>query len=176
MKCEMCGKEHDGKYGSGRFCSVKCARGFSTKEKRKSINERVSLKLAGGLTLQQRIQRKNAKKHASYLRKKEALSILELSSRTVRKILKRMNLGCSSCGWHVPTVACDLHHIVPKSAGGTDDHTNLALICPNCHRLAHSGLIEASSLVSFYDLVGDKWKEYYFTKKAPAPPKTNSRS
>lgn len=31
MKCENCGKEHDGKYGSGRFCCAKCARGFSTK-------------------------------------------------------------------------------------------------------------------------------------------------
>ena len=30
MKCEKCGKEHDGSYGSGRFCSTKCARGFSS--------------------------------------------------------------------------------------------------------------------------------------------------
>lgn len=31
MTCENCGKEHAGKYGSGRFCSAKCARGFSSK-------------------------------------------------------------------------------------------------------------------------------------------------
>ena len=164
MKCEMCDKEQDGKYGSGRFCDAKCARGFSTKEKRKEINERVSLKLANGLTVQQRLQRKHAKKHASFVRKKQALNILELSSRTVSKILKRMKLGCSLCGWYVDGVACDLHHIIPKSVGGTNEHTNLTLICPNCHRLAHSGLIETKSLVSFYDLVGDKWKEYYFIK------------
>lgn len=29
--CENCGKEHDGNYGSGRFCCLKCARSFSTK-------------------------------------------------------------------------------------------------------------------------------------------------
>lgn len=29
--CENCGKEHDGSYGSGRFCSKECAKGFSTK-------------------------------------------------------------------------------------------------------------------------------------------------
>lgn len=40
--CENCGAEHDGSYGSGRFCSTKCARGFSTKAKRKEISERVS--------------------------------------------------------------------------------------------------------------------------------------
>lgn len=43
--CENCGKEHDSSYGSGRFCDNKCARGFSTKGKRKEINEKVSNKL-----------------------------------------------------------------------------------------------------------------------------------
>jgi hypothetical protein len=45
-KCENCNKEHDGGYGSGRFCSAKCARGFSTKNKRKEINKKVSEKLS----------------------------------------------------------------------------------------------------------------------------------
>jgi ribosomal protein L24E len=40
--CENCENEHSGEYGSGRFCSSKCARGFSTKKKRKEINEKVS--------------------------------------------------------------------------------------------------------------------------------------
>ena len=31
MICENCGKEHDGNYGSGRFCSKECARAFSSK-------------------------------------------------------------------------------------------------------------------------------------------------
>lgn len=30
--CTNCGKEHDGTYGSGRFCSKKCAKSFSTKQ------------------------------------------------------------------------------------------------------------------------------------------------
>lgn len=48
MICENCGKEFTGKYSkwaSGRFCSTKCARGFSTKLKRQEINLKVSLKL-----------------------------------------------------------------------------------------------------------------------------------
>lgn len=49
MICENCNKEHDGSYGSGRFCSSKCARAFSTKIKRKEINEKVSLKLKKNL-------------------------------------------------------------------------------------------------------------------------------
>ncbi len=44
-KCENCNKNHNGEYGSGRFCSMKCSRGFSTRDKRKEINEKVSIKL-----------------------------------------------------------------------------------------------------------------------------------
>jgi len=45
--CENCGKEVFENYGSGRFCSEKCARSFSTKAKRKEINEKVSKTLKG---------------------------------------------------------------------------------------------------------------------------------
>lgn len=44
-KCEKCFEGHDGEYGSGRFCSQKCARGFATFYKRIDINQRVSEKL-----------------------------------------------------------------------------------------------------------------------------------
>ena len=45
--CECCDVRHDGKYGSGRFCSVKCAKSFATKSKRAEINQAVSKSLAG---------------------------------------------------------------------------------------------------------------------------------
>ena len=47
MLCENCNKEHDGSYGSGRFCSYKCSRGFATKGKRSEINEKIGEKLKG---------------------------------------------------------------------------------------------------------------------------------
>jgi hypothetical protein len=47
MECENCKEHHDGKYGSGRFCGSKCARGFSTSAKREEINKKVSKKLNG---------------------------------------------------------------------------------------------------------------------------------
>lgn len=39
-KCEYCGRFHNGSYGSGRFCCQECARGFSTKAKRKEISKK----------------------------------------------------------------------------------------------------------------------------------------
>lgn len=43
--CENCGKEVFERYGSCRFCSKECAKGFSTKAKRKEISEKVSIKI-----------------------------------------------------------------------------------------------------------------------------------
>lgn len=40
--CEYCGKNHEGSFGSGRFCSRSCSCGFSTKVKRKEINKKIS--------------------------------------------------------------------------------------------------------------------------------------
>ena len=42
MICESCSKEHDGKYGSGRFCNAKCARSFSSNYKRKETNKKLA--------------------------------------------------------------------------------------------------------------------------------------
>jgi len=45
--CENCNKQHTGEYGSGRFCSSKCSRGFSTKAKRAEINAKISKAFLG---------------------------------------------------------------------------------------------------------------------------------
>ena len=48
MICENCGKEHDGSYGSGRFCSQKCSKSHGNKvrnispEQRQLINKKIS--------------------------------------------------------------------------------------------------------------------------------------
>ena len=47
MTCERCSSEHEGTYGSGRFCSGRCARGWATQDKRKDINLKVSKKMRG---------------------------------------------------------------------------------------------------------------------------------
>ena len=36
IECEYCNNLHDGSYASGRFCGLKCSRGFSTKKQKKS--------------------------------------------------------------------------------------------------------------------------------------------
>ena len=50
MLCKNCNQNESfkySKYSSGEFCSRECARSFSSKEKRKEINEKVSKTLSG---------------------------------------------------------------------------------------------------------------------------------
>jgi 5-methylcytosine-specific restriction endonuclease McrA len=89
---------------------------------------------------------------------KAPTSIYEVSSRTRLKILRRMQLSCFVCGWD--KAVCDVHHIVPKTKGGTHDHSNLTVLCPNCHRLAHDKkLVDVPTIET---VVGDRWKEHYY--------------
>lgn len=87
------------------------------------------------------------------------MNIFTISARTKSKILKRLGLSCFKCGWN--EASCDVHHIVPRSKGGTNDHTNLTILCPNCHRVAHEK--NQADFKNFEEVVGDKWKEYYYT-------------
>lgn len=43
-KCEVCGKSHNGTYGSGRFCGYKCRQKYASLKGRKKANEAAKLK------------------------------------------------------------------------------------------------------------------------------------
>ncbi len=45
--CENCGTSKEEKWSSGRFCSLKCSRSFSTRSKRTEVNSKVSMNLRG---------------------------------------------------------------------------------------------------------------------------------
>jgi len=47
MICESCNRDHDGKYGSGRFCNATCARSFSSNCKREETNKKLAKNMKG---------------------------------------------------------------------------------------------------------------------------------
>jgi len=51
-------------------------------------------------------------------------------------------VACEMCGRR----AVDIHHIVYKSRGGTDDFENLIALCRHCHNLAHAERITINEL------------------------------
>lgn len=52
-------------------------------------------------------------------------------------VLARENYNCQMCGKSVKEKKINLHHIVPKSQGGTDRSSNLALLHETCHNKLH---------------------------------------
>ncbi len=54
-------------------------------------------------------------------------------------VYKMYGHQCYVCGFDEVT---EVHHIIPRSAGGTNSMDNLVLLCPNHHALADRGMIE----------------------------------
>jgi hypothetical protein len=69
--CENCGTQVLLNYGSNRFCSKECARGFSTKAKRLDINKKVGDKLRGIKTSDKPKLEDNSTQHSTKCRVKK---------------------------------------------------------------------------------------------------------
>jgi len=148
MNCENCGKEHNGLFGSGRFCSMSCSRSYSTKSKRDDINKKVKEKLTGrSLSEEHRQKLKDSWKSGSYsercVRKPQPIEELLVeqgftSTQHIKRRLFKEHLKsniCEDCGlgdeYNGKPIVHQLHHI----NGNPKDHriTNLQILCPNCH-------------------------------------------
>lgn len=147
MNCENCSIEHDGSFASGRFCSRKCSRGFSTKAKRQEINKKVSQKTKG-------VSKPGRPGSAEHLRpywwstdkppfrEKKPLDLVfsnVLPYRTLHLKLRLFEEGlkerkCEWCGiteWNGQPAPLELDHIDGNSQDNSFE--NLRVLCPNCH-------------------------------------------
>lgn len=62
----------------------------------------------------------------------------EYSSRR-EAVLNRDNYTCQCCG--KKHVRLEVHHIIFRSMGGTDDEKNLITLCEKCHKAIHNGIL-----------------------------------
>lgn len=53
-------------------------------------------------------------------------------------LMERCRGRCEACGFEMPDASLlNVHHVKPISKGGPDELENCALLCPNCHAIAH---------------------------------------
>lgn len=161
--CEQCGREHDGTFGSGRFCCRSCSNKWvalhqsdEAKSRKVEIGKKNLTRAGKGwnLTKEQNIEysRRGARARAvtMKLRRKEWLNKVflgevnpynggysKLKSRLIEFGYKEAR--CESCGlteWLGSPIALELHH-----EDGDRDHNNLdnlKLLCPNCHSMTEN--------------------------------------
>lgn len=55
----------------------------------------------------------------------------------IKKDLIEEKGACEICGYHFKPIL-QIHHIEPLHVGGSDELTNLAILCPNCHKMIHA--------------------------------------
>lgn len=63
-----------------------------------------------------------------------------------RQTFIRDNYRCVVCGFDL---AVSVHHITPRSEGGTNEFSNLITLCPNHHKLADLKIISLEHLRNF---------------------------
>jgi ATP-dependent DNA helicase RecQ len=55
-------------------------------------------------------------------------------------VLQRDNYKCLECGTPCRAAEADVHHLLPRSAEGTDEPSNLVTLCDGCHAAHHPKL------------------------------------
>jgi hypothetical protein len=142
INCECCGKIHDGSYGSGRFCTQKCSRSYSTKDKRDEINFKksitVRMKFYGiereKIDTAEVIKRLQENK----LPKKSDIKTGNFEDFTLSKkyetVFAEQNNSCNKCKlthWLGQLITLEMEHIDGNNKN--NKRKNLELLCPNCH-------------------------------------------
>ena len=61
---------------------------------------------------------------------------------TKAMVLNRDNHTCKCCNGKHKDSKLEIHHIVYRSNGGSDDESNLITVCHTCHKNIHSGKIK----------------------------------
>jgi len=64
----------------------------------------------------------------------QAQADLQLYLQIRSKVLLRDNFRCQECNFYKHL---EVHHIIPKSKGGSDDPSNLVTLCQRCHAKEH---------------------------------------
>lgn len=146
------------KPGKCKFCERDCNSAAALKTHETSCEKNPNRKPGSFFDKKHTLETKIKQGQTNAMGLKVPDSILDMSKRTTSKVMRRLGVGCSRCGWNEGV--CDIHHIVPRSKGGTDSNDNLTYICPNCHRLAHEGKI--TKFVALTSQIGDEWRKYYF--------------
>jgi len=168
--CENCLEEHDGEYGSGRFCNTICSHAYSSKcnkdQKNKNISKALKKKKRHSFQhLPIETRRKMTKAAiASQKKRKEELykngkwDELPLSYKR-RRVFEEQDGKCAICKideWQGKPLTLHFDHIDGNSKN--DSRENVRFVCPNCHSQTETYCGKKQKLPQFEHLKTTKEK------------------
>lgn len=116
------------------YCSIKCSSGAQTKSKGCPVcGELMSPRQVTCSRACANVRRAGIKYKTGSRRSKVAT----MKMIKIRLVEERGPL-CERCGYDNEFVL-QAHHKIPRAKGGSDDLSNLDLLCPNCHATEHYG-------------------------------------
>lgn len=132
--CMHCGFTFSSKDKRRKYCTSTCAAQYNNKN-RENWPDGWRSKISDGLKkyfIENPEKRNRGKKHServgTYTKGKyhgnTIKSILDVSKRTISKILKRLDIGCCICGWK--EASCDIHHINGRKIENADDNMRVS--------------------------------------------------
>lgn len=165
MICEHCGKEHDGSFGSGRFCSRSCANSRKHSEETKNKISKTLLKRNNkrkycekcGKVLSRNNKGsfcRNCKPKVNSFDEKDYRNIVKHRKKRKELLVEYKGGKCQICGYNRCLRALVFHHINPdekefsissKVRNKEDmlkEVDKCILVCANCHAEIHEGLID----------------------------------
>ena len=84
----------------------------------------------------------NLARDPKFWKKDKLISLIKKESRLTtgekRAIERKRGFKCEACGRSTINVKPDVHHIKPVAEGGKGLESNLIVLCPTCHRIAHT--------------------------------------
>ena len=135
MKCLKCNKEHDGSFGSGKFCSKSCANSrIRTEEIKRKISKGVlDSEWWKRIDYSHNSNPDKIEKNKTTWKEKRNWESAHISS--IKKWYKEeMDDTCEECGikdWNGKRLPKEVDHIDGNTNNNSKD--NLKLLCPNCH-------------------------------------------
>ena len=72
------------------------------------------------------------------LKRKSSMNSAGIPNTTRREVYRRDGWRCALCD---DTRRLQIHHVVPRAAGGSDFPDNLITLCYRCHAAAHGVLL-----------------------------------
>lgn len=134
MICESCGKEHDGTYGSGRFCSRSCS---NRRKRTDEIKNKISNSLKGNVPVNKGI--KKSLEETAYFKnliRARNGDVLDITGGELEEYFKDHNL-CEICGKTVEEVVRTDCKFKARRLCVDHDHKTKkfrGLLCQLCNR------------------------------------------